>query len=115
ASADANILSASDIAVFIGPSVAVVLPEYKGPMSVPSSRLWHASGISIPSDKTQENGMSADHSPPQVVVITGASAGLGRAIAQRFADRGAAIGLIARGHERLDSAKRDVESRGGTA
>jgi len=52
---------------------------------------------------------------PEVVVITGASAGLGRAIAQRFAERGAAIGLIARGRERLESAKRDVESGGGTA
>ncbi|HVX42109.1 MAG TPA: SDR family oxidoreductase [Gemmatimonadaceae bacterium] len=49
----------------------------------------------------------------QTVVITGASAGLGRAIAQRFADDGARIGLIARGRERLESARRDVESRGG--
>ena len=49
----------------------------------------------------------------QVVVITGASAGLGRAIARRFADEGAAIGLIARGRERLEDAQRDVEARGG--
>jgi len=51
----------------------------------------------------------------EVVVITGASAGLGRAIAERFAERGAAIGLIARGRDRLESARQDVESRGGRA
>ena len=50
----------------------------------------------------------------EVVVITGASAGLGRAIAERFADAGARIGLIARGRERLEAARADVESRGGT-
>ena len=51
----------------------------------------------------------------EVVVVTGGSAGLGRAIAQRFADAGACLGLIARGRERLESAKRDVEARGGGA
>jgi NAD(P)-dependent dehydrogenase (short-subunit alcohol dehydrogenase family) len=51
----------------------------------------------------------------EVVVITGASAGLGRAIAQRFADDGARIGLIARGRERLEAARDDVVSRGGRA
>jgi NAD(P)-dependent dehydrogenase (short-subunit alcohol dehydrogenase family) len=51
----------------------------------------------------------------EVIVITGASAGLGRAIAQRFARDGCAIGLIARGEERLESARADVEALGGTA
>lgn len=56
-----------------------------------------------------------DGKSSEVVVVTGASAGLGRAIAQRFAADGASIGLIARSRERLDAAQRDVESRGGRA
>lgn len=51
----------------------------------------------------------------QVVVITGSSAGVGRAIAHAFAKRGAHIGLLARGREGLDGAAREVESLGGRA
>lgn len=51
----------------------------------------------------------------QVVVITGASAGVGRATARTFAKRGARIGLIARGRERLEATKREVEDLGGQA
>jgi NAD(P)-dependent dehydrogenase (short-subunit alcohol dehydrogenase family) len=50
-----------------------------------------------------------------VVVITGASAGIGRATARRFAEDGARIGLIARGRPGLEAAKREVEERGGEA
>ncbi len=50
---------------------------------------------------------------PEVVVITGASAGVGRATARAFARRGAQIGLIARGLEQLEGTLRDVESLGG--
>ncbi len=52
---------------------------------------------------------------PEVVVITGASAGVGRATARRFAREGAHIGLLARGQAGLEGARRDVEAAGGTA
>lgn len=52
---------------------------------------------------------------PEVVVITGASAGVGRATAIAFARRGARVGLLARGRERLEGARRDVEACGGEA
>ena len=51
----------------------------------------------------------------EVVVITGASAGVGRAIVREFARRGARIGLLARGVDGLEGAKRDVELLGGEA
>src|SRR4051812_4357045 len=50
-----------------------------------------------------------------VVVITGASAGVGRATVREFARRGAKIGLLARGRAGLEGAKRDVERLGGRA
>ncbi|HYI11809.1 MAG TPA: SDR family oxidoreductase [Thermoanaerobaculia bacterium] len=48
-----------------------------------------------------------------VVVITGASAGVGRATARAFAARGARIGLVARNREALEAARAEVEARGG--
>src|SRR5436305_9503543 len=50
-----------------------------------------------------------------VVVITGASAGVGRATVREFARYGALIGLIARGRDGLEAAKKEVEELGGRA
>ncbi|MGB6875476.1 MAG: SDR family oxidoreductase [Candidatus Acidiferrales bacterium] len=52
---------------------------------------------------------------PEIVVITGASAGVGRATARAFARRGARIGLLARGKDGLEGARADVEADGGEA
>lgn len=57
---------------------------------------------------------SADRRPP-IVVITGASAGVGRAAVREFARRGAWIGLLARGRDGLEGAKKEVEAAGGRA
>jgi short-subunit dehydrogenase len=51
----------------------------------------------------------------QTVVITGASAGVGRALARAFGERKASVGLLARGREGLEAAKREIEERGGRA
>jgi NAD(P)-dependent dehydrogenase (short-subunit alcohol dehydrogenase family) len=51
----------------------------------------------------------------EVVVITGASAGVGRATVREFARHGAWIGLIARGTDGLEGAQREVEVAGGRA
>jgi NAD(P)-dependent dehydrogenase (short-subunit alcohol dehydrogenase family) len=53
--------------------------------------------------------------PARVVVITGASAGVGRATVVEFARQGARIGLIARGQAGLEGAREDAERAGGTA
>lgn len=51
----------------------------------------------------------------EVVVITGASAGIGRATAREFASRGCSVALLARGLAGLDAAAREVEELGGQA
>jgi NAD(P)-dependent dehydrogenase (short-subunit alcohol dehydrogenase family) len=48
-------------------------------------------------------------------VITGATSGVGRAAAVRFAERGWGVGLLARGADGLEGAAKDVESQGGMA
>jgi NAD(P)-dependent dehydrogenase (short-subunit alcohol dehydrogenase family) len=50
-----------------------------------------------------------------VVVITGASAGVGRATARVFARQGASIGLLARGRDGLEAARKEIEHAGGRA
>lgn len=54
-------------------------------------------------------------SNPCTVVVTGASAGVGRATAIAFARKGWNVALIARGTEGLESARRGVEAAGGQA
>jgi short-subunit dehydrogenase len=49
----------------------------------------------------------------QTVVITGASAGIGRATARLYGRRGANVVLVARGRAGLDAAAKEVESLGG--
>jgi len=51
----------------------------------------------------------------QTIVITGASAGIGRAVAQAYGRRGARVALLARGEAGLRGAARDVEDAGGIA
>ena len=51
----------------------------------------------------------------KVVVITGSSAGVGRATARLFARRGAHIGLLARGKDGLEGARQEVEAAGRKA
>ncbi len=51
----------------------------------------------------------------EVVVITGASAGLGRATAREFGRQGAKVGLVARGIDGLEAARREIEAMGGAA
>jgi len=51
----------------------------------------------------------------QVVVITGATAGVGRAVARLYGRRGDRVGLLARGQEALDGTAGEIEAAGGTA
>ncbi len=57
--------------------------------------------------------MNKNTTDKKVVVITGASAGLGRAIAHAFAERSAKVALLARNPEALDAAAEECRMRGG--
>jgi NAD(P)-dependent dehydrogenase (short-subunit alcohol dehydrogenase family) len=63
----------------------------------------------------RSDGQGSTNRRPEVVVVTGASAGVGRATVRAFAREGAHIGLIARGTDGLEGARADVESLGGKA
>lgn len=62
-----------------------------------------------------QGGRPTQRNAPQVVVITGASAGVGRATVRKFARHGARIGLLARGVDGLKAAQREVEKLGSEA
>lgn len=51
----------------------------------------------------------------KTIAVTGASAGVGRALVRLFARKGARLGLIARGRERLEATAAEVEALGGHA
>jgi NAD(P)-dependent dehydrogenase (short-subunit alcohol dehydrogenase family) len=51
----------------------------------------------------------------RVVVVTGASAGVGRAAAREFGRRGDRVALLARGETGLSAAAEEIEAAGGTA
>ncbi len=66
------------------------------------------SALTVPSASSSPTG-------PGVVVITGASSGIGRAAAAVFGQHGWRVGLIARSAENLDATRKDVVTAGGTA
>jgi short-subunit dehydrogenase len=59
-----------------------------------------------------DTAIKEDGSKRNVVVITGASAGLGRALTRKFAKSGNDVALIARGKEGLAAAKSEAEKEG---
>jgi NAD(P)-dependent dehydrogenase (short-subunit alcohol dehydrogenase family) len=60
-----------------------------------------------------ESGVASWHG--RVVVVTGASAGVGRAAAVAFARQGARVALVARGEAGLEGAVSEIERAGGSA
>src|SRR5688500_3917712 len=80
------------------------------------AKAQNASGREVIATGRAHHGVQMSKtSKPMVVVITGASAGVGRATAREFAKCGASLGLLARGEEGLEAARKEVEAAGGRA
>jgi len=77
-----------------------------------SPRCRSRAGRRYAGEQSERNG--GDVAGREVVVVTGASAGVGRATARRFAARGAAVALLARGEKGLAGAAEEVRAAGGT-
>ena len=71
---------------------------------------WNAAGVRR-FTLGAERGSSDEHS----CVVTGAGAGVGRAMVRAFAEHGCTVGLLARDADRLAVAAAEVEARGGRA
>jgi NAD(P)-dependent dehydrogenase (short-subunit alcohol dehydrogenase family) len=72
-------------------------------------------GTSNPQRSSGQAAGTRSRHPTPVVVITGASAGVGRATALAFGREGWRVALLARGRERLASAVQEIEASGGLA
>jgi NAD(P)-dependent dehydrogenase (short-subunit alcohol dehydrogenase family) len=68
----------------------------------------------MPADHYRPDPATPSPAPP-VVVVTGASGGIGRATAVAFGRRGARVALLARGETGLEAAAQDVRDAGGEA
>jgi NAD(P)-dependent dehydrogenase (short-subunit alcohol dehydrogenase family) len=107
------LLGAPDAAILNDMAVGIALLAF-APAGGDVSKRYGGGWASLWGAERRE-ATGQERSAPKVVVITGASAGVGRATALAFARRGASIGLLARGIAGLEAAKRDVEAAGGKA
>lgn len=65
--------------------------------------------------QNKNNNLEEQDLEDKVVVVTGASAGLGRALVREFAAHGATVALLARGSDGLNAAVREIKKAGGKA
>ena len=74
------------------------------------------SSRSLPADTAWSSARTvgdANRQHRQVVVVTGGTAGIGRATVREFARHGARVAILARGRDRLEATAREVEQLGG--
>jgi NAD(P)-dependent dehydrogenase (short-subunit alcohol dehydrogenase family) len=69
----------------------------------------------LTADEPHARSTTKEQRMSRIVVITGASAGIGRATARAFAAEGWDVGLLARGETGLDAAAEEVRGAGGRA
>ncbi len=84
------------------------------PLESYADRVWDYWERSLDPDLFKDRSLSAAVRG-KVVLITGASSGIGKATAVKAADAGATVLLVARSIEKLEETKREIEAAGGVA
>jgi NAD(P)-dependent dehydrogenase (short-subunit alcohol dehydrogenase family) len=84
------------------------------PLESYADRVWDYWERTLDPDLFKDRTLSAAVRG-KVVLITGASSGIGKAAAVKAADAGATVLLVARSVEKLEETKREIESSGGVA
>jgi NAD(P)-dependent dehydrogenase (short-subunit alcohol dehydrogenase family) len=88
-----------------------VLGSPARPSTTPGAERPPRAAPRLETSRGRSNGMELGLEGRRAL-ITGASRGIGLAIAQTFADQGADVAICARGAETLESAVKDLEARG---
>jgi NAD(P)-dependent dehydrogenase (short-subunit alcohol dehydrogenase family) len=84
------------------------------PLESYADRVWDYWERTLDPDLFKDRSLSAAVRG-KVVLITGASSGIGKATAVKVADAGATVLLVARSVEKLEETKREIEAAGGVA
>ncbi len=84
------------------------------PLESYADRVWDYWERNLDPDLFKDRSLSAAVRG-KVVLITGASSGIGKATAVKVADAGATVLLVARSIEKLEETKREIEQAGGVA
>jgi len=84
------------------------------PLESYADRLWDYWERTLDPDLFKDRSLSGAVRG-KVVLITGASSGIGKAAAVKVADAGATVLLVARSAEKLEETKDEIEQAGGTA
>jgi NAD(P)-dependent dehydrogenase (short-subunit alcohol dehydrogenase family) len=84
------------------------------PLESYADRVWDYWERNLDPDLFKDRSLSAAVRG-KVVLITGASSGIGKATAVKVADAGATVLLVARSIEKLEETKREIEAAGGVA
>jgi NAD(P)-dependent dehydrogenase (short-subunit alcohol dehydrogenase family) len=84
------------------------------PLESYADRLWDYWERNLDPDLFKDRSLSAAVRG-KVVLITGASSGIGKATAVKVADAGATVLLVARSVEKLEDTKHEIEAAGGVA
>jgi len=84
------------------------------PLESYADRVWDYWERTLDPDLFKDRSLSAAVRG-KVVLITGASSGIGKATAVKAADAGATVLLVARSVEKLEETKREIEAGGGIA